>query len=165
MTSVIGSTPIGGGGGPTYTDAQAIAAVNAWADKRYKLDTTLASATGVFASYMVIDTAVDGGPIAAPGPLAGGLYSVAINAVAGGLSASAGSQIEFQLLVDAGAFTLQGPLESIGLAGGRWAFSASPIILPPLAPGNHTFDLSFRQPGGPGTVEILTASLAIKREA
>ena len=62
-----------------------------------------------------------------------------------------------------GETIVDGPLEALGLAQARWSASASEFPFA-LAPGHHTFDFQFRQPGGPGTTESLLISVKLERE-
>jgi len=143
-----GGCPVSAGGG-----AAAVAAVNTWREFHSITRQTPASATGAYASYLVLTT----------GSLAGGVYSFTVTMLAGGPLVNAGSEIEVQLVINPGALVLSGPLTDYGVANGRYSFSGSFTL--PLPPGVATLDLQFRQPVSPGTTQALGANWAFERVA
>lgn len=160
MTRPIGTGPAGGAAAGA---SDVIAAMVAFADKRVISNQVPLAATGVYASYLLLDTALVGGPIAAAGPLVGGSYTFTVQALASGTSA--GAEVDIQIVVD-GVIVLPGPDQDFGVANGRFGFFGSFDNTGFLAaPGNHTVDIQFRQPGGPGVASLIGGQITIERDA
>lgn len=147
MTRPIGEHPIGG---VSYTDAEAVAAVNAWRNHTFNVNpgpVLIAGATPQ--SVLVI-------PVSVPED---GVYEAVGTLFCTGTNQGTQYRIDFE--VD-GAAGSPSPFADVGIANGVYAFGGGfgPV---PLTAGPHVFELLVSQPGGGGTLTMSFAYVAVYR--
>jgi hypothetical protein len=135
-----------------FTDADAVAAVNAWRQYgQVSRFTPLTPAGATPELYLSATTPV----------LAAGLYRV--SEVLFVVGSAAGTDLDARISVD--GFFLNPLLTAATVAGGGFLLSGLPDQDWTAGAAAHTIEMFIAQSGGPGTVSALVGSIAWERKA